>query len=534
MNVFSLGALLGCLLFAAPQESEIDWLTRGRALLDQGKAAEAQLVFEEARELAVSDSEPRIWVVRSWLAQGRVNDSLDAIDELAAEGISGAPIHYLYGMSWFLAAEAKLKSGGAGTSLRRNILDAIHHLQLATEEHHDRYRDALRPLAKMAWMNQRLDLAAPAADLASGYYPADARIAHLQGRIAHEQFTIAIAEPDGAERASSLAEKSTGAYRRTTVLIGVPVDAIGKVLLAETWVQLGRLYFTLGDERAVEALANAVSSKPDHLDYRELSTVIAPDLFIQSVELGLAKFEERARHQPESGGAYWWLGYTAFRSNQLERAERAFVAALASKSEAVESAWYYLGRLRYVQRNFSGAISALRSSWERNPAALFSSLDIDKQFNIAMLDSLAGWCVRQRRTIDATIFYELSAEFTQSAEAWQKLGLFLISEGERLYAEHGPEFPLARRSHLTALAAFQRALEIEPRSPLYLLSTARHLHRTLKIEPDRALELYGKARLEAGRLLADSKLPVERSSELRAIRSEARRSIDELLQDQPR
>lgn len=530
MNLFTLGSLLGWLLVSVPLEDDTEWITRGRALLDQGKAAEAQVVFEKARELAPGDPTPEVWILRSWLDQNRVNDSLDAIDALVERGLTGPPVDYLYGMSWFTAAEAKLKSGGSATSLQRNMLDAIHHLGLATEQRPDRYRDAFRPLAKMAWLNQRLEIAAPAADAASKYYPDDPRIAHLRGRIAHEQFNIAQADPGGTERAQALAAKSTEAYRRTIAVIGEPTDDRGELLLAETWAQLGRLLITQKDEGAVEALANAVAWKPDHIDYRELSSIIDPSTFIAAVELGLSKYELRANREPSSGGAYWWLGYTSFRSGDLVRAERAFVLALASNSKSVESAWYYLGRLRYLQRNYSGAISALRSSWERDPAALFTSLDIDKQFNIAMLDTLAGWCVRQRRTVDATIFYELSAEFTQSADAWQKLGQFLTSEGSRLFAEHGPDNELARRSQLTALTAFRRALEIEPRSPLYLLSTARHLHRTLEIELDQARGLYERAQLEAGRLLADSSLPVERSSTLRAIRSEARRSIEELIE----
>jgi len=522
--------LLGCLLSSVSAQEDAEWIARGRALLDQGRAAEAQVVFEEAQALAPAETTPRVWILRSWLDQNRVNDALDAIDALVADGLSGPSVDYLYGMAWFTAAETKRRSGGQGPSLQRNMLDAIHHLELATKERPGRYRDAFRPLAKMAWLSQRLDIAAPAIESAASYYPADARIAHLEGRIAHEEFTIAQADPGQVELAEELAARAVTAYRRAVSSIGEPSDDLQVILLAETWAQLGRLLITRKDEAAIEAMSNAVAWKPDHLDYRELSSIIEPATFIAAVELGLSKAEQRVGREPRSGGAYWWLGYTAFRTGNLALAERAFVAALASKAVGVESAWYYLGRLRYLQRNFSGAISALRSSWERDPAALFTSLDIDKEFNIAMLDSLAGWCVRERRTIDATIFFELSAEFTQSAESWLKLGQFLTSEGERLYAENGPNHELARRSQLTALTAYTRALEIEPRSPLYLLSTARHLHRVLEIELGQARTLYERAQLEAGRLLAELNLPIEQSSTLRAIRSEAIRSLEELNQ----
>ena len=73
MNALSLGAVLGWLLLVSPREDDAEWITMGRALLDQGKPAEALIVFEQAKELAPSDYAPRVWIVRSWLAQNRVN-----------------------------------------------------------------------------------------------------------------------------------------------------------------------------------------------------------------------------------------------------------------------------------------------------------------------------------------------------------------------------------------------------------------------------------------------------------------------------
>ncbi|MFT5285297.1 MAG: tetratricopeptide (TPR) repeat protein [Planctomycetota bacterium] len=523
-----IGLLLGGLLGLMPVQEETDWIDRGRALLDANRGEEAQALFE-AEQLRVPDAQaPRIWVARSWLPQGRINDTLDAVDAMLASGLSGPPIDYLFGMAWFYAAEAKRVQGDTSDSLRRNMQDCIAHLILATEADPSRYRDALRPLAKTAWLSQRLELANGAAEQAAKFYPSDARVWHLLGRIAHERFAIIKATPGAESESLVLLKQAEAAYRNGLNAIGVPTDVIGEVLLAETWLQLGRLLATTSNEGAIEALSNAVSLKPARIDYRDLSAIISPDVFLDSLELGLQKFTTRVGRDLQTGAAYWWLGYIAFRNGFLDRAERAFIAALASGAKDIESAWYYLGRLRFVRNEFNGAVAALRASWERDPAVLFQSLDVDKPFNVAMLDTLANWCASQTRTVDATIFFELSAEFSQSPEAWLKLAQFLTEQGNRLYQQNGAGDDLAERSHLTALAAFNRALEIDPKSPLLLINAARHLHRVLVMDLTQARSLYRSAAREALRLLTDDTQAVEASAGLRAIRTEALRALKQL------
>ena len=524
----ALGFILSGLLGQAPLQEQTEWIDRGRTLLDANHAKQAQALFETEQQRNPNSDAPRVWIIRSWLGQGRVNDALDAVDALVQQGLSGPPIDYLYGMAWFFAAEAKRQQGEQPESLRRNLQDCITHLSLATEADPSRYRDALRPLAKTAWLSQRLELAGSAAEKAASYYPGDARVWHLLGRIAHERYAILAATPDAEEKAKALARTATRAYRRCLEILATPEDFNQRILLAETWLQLSRLLASTGDAQAVEALSNAVSWEPDRMDFSELSAVIAPELFENAIELGLQKYEARFARDARVGGAYWWLGYIAFRNGRLDRAERAFVAALSSQARGIESAWYYLGRLRFVRGEFNSAVAALRASWERDPAALFRALDVDKQFNIAMIDSLANWCADQGRAVDATIFFELSAEFSQSAKAWEKLGQFLTDEGHRLQQQNGAGDELAERALLTALAAFNRALEIEPNNPIHLFAAARHLHRVLVMDFSQARSLYRRAASEALRLLADPNLALETSNALRTVRGEALRALKQL------
>src|SRR5262249_50340064 len=83
----------------APARDQVgDLIAHGRELLESGRAEEAQKLFDQAAVLDKSTLRTRTWVLRSWMDQGRINDSLDAIDELSKKGAKGVEIDYLYGM----------------------------------------------------------------------------------------------------------------------------------------------------------------------------------------------------------------------------------------------------------------------------------------------------------------------------------------------------------------------------------------------------------------------------------------------------
>src|SRR5206468_12831120 len=110
-------------LMQAPDSVE-GLIARGREALEAGKVPEAQKLFEQAAEKDGSSLRTRTWVIRSWMEQGRINDSLDAIDAIARGGaiakgragakdgpttkgdasakggVSGKEIDYLYGMAF--------------------------------------------------------------------------------------------------------------------------------------------------------------------------------------------------------------------------------------------------------------------------------------------------------------------------------------------------------------------------------------------------------------------------------------------------
>src|SRR5262245_65819363 len=71
---------------AKASAADVDALIqRGRTLLDEGKPAEAERLFTEAADHDHGTISTRMWVLRSWMDQGRSNDTLDALDALRSE-----------------------------------------------------------------------------------------------------------------------------------------------------------------------------------------------------------------------------------------------------------------------------------------------------------------------------------------------------------------------------------------------------------------------------------------------------------------
>ncbi len=510
-----------------------DWISRGRTLLEEGRATEAQDAFEQAAELEPESLRSRMWILRSWMEQGRINDSLDATDALRTGGASGVELDYLYGMAWFLAAEKKLEQNADGPSLRRNVSDAVDHLRLATDANPERFGDALYPLAKVAWMSQRLDVARRAAVGAAERDKGNARAHHLLGRIALSQREIAAADPAREEEALAHERVALESLLQAATLLDLPPDGPtgreNEALLSETHLQLLNLHLRGRDfDRAGAALASAVSWDPDRLDYQSLFVSLPAEVFTTALTEGSAAFERHFGKERRIAPVHWWLGYARFRAGLYSAAERSLLVAVASGNPETRSAWYYIARLRYVQRNYGGAVAALRAFWDAEPTELLSSLESDGDFTGPMIAALGEWCAAEGRLVDATILLELAAEVSKSSVSWQRLGSYLADEGARWREREGPSSKTAARCIATALRAFDRAHLVAPDAPVHMLDLARHLHLVLHTDLERARKLYERARVEAGRRLVDPSVDLATRTRLSEIRRVARENLDRL------
>ena len=164
--------LLACVLFfggvpklsacsAPPTTSAVqdeaiikDLLLRGRKHLDDGKASEAQILFEQADALTRGELRTRIWLLRSWMDQGRINDTFDIMDRMLEQGAEGTAVDYIYGMGSYRRA-LRDQSGGMSKSVAFAFEDALQYLGLVLEADAKLYYDAWLPLAHSAWASQK-------------------------------------------------------------------------------------------------------------------------------------------------------------------------------------------------------------------------------------------------------------------------------------------------------------------------------------------------------------------------------------------
>ena len=119
----------------AKAKRNIDTLIiEGRKELEAGDWSRARDTFARAHRISPG-LRTRMWVLRTWIDEGRNNDVLKAIDDLRdglkVEGRESDTIEldYLYGMAFAYRARALVASGVVDGAVTMNFLDAQSHLQ---------------------------------------------------------------------------------------------------------------------------------------------------------------------------------------------------------------------------------------------------------------------------------------------------------------------------------------------------------------------------------------------------------------------
>ena len=493
-----------------------DLIERGRVLLDAGAPKEAQPLFEEAARAENDSLRTRMWVLRSWMDQGRNNDTLDALDALDRAGENGPEMTYLYGMAFARRAEGHLAAGVTDSSIEINFLDAASNLKLAVDTDGARFRDAYLPLSRSAWFTQDLELARWSAERAVELYPDQPEARLALGRSALSQFVGAVKEAPESTEAEAHWTAASDAFARAVALFGEPRDAEDAKLLSEAALELGHtLLWKQRTDEAAEAYATAIAWSPETVDYGELRRILgSPASFSAALEKGLARFQARTgADDAQDSSLLWWLGWTRFEAQDWVGAEEAYRASLAKRPGSASS-WLYVALCRQKQDDREGALTALQTGWDLDPPAMISAAAAG---NVFALESLIGWCVEEDRMLDAALVAEICAEASpQEARHWNNLGLFLRDEGENLEIEaHDNQqsvYPpdMLEDLYRRAFRAYARAIELVPDDPQLLNDTAVLLHYHLD-EYDTALTMYARSIELAEKILADPALPpVER------------------------
>ncbi len=492
-----LGALGALTLLSSARLDQIgELIEKGRQALESGKPVDAQKLFDQAAEKDKNSLRTRTWVLRSWMDQGRINDSLDAIDALSKGGAKGPEIDYLYGMAFSQKARGYLSSGVATGPIQMSLEDAVQFLEKATKADPELARDAFLPLAEAAWYCQKLDVARTAAETAAQRAPKDGDAQFMLGQVAFSQYVSA--KDDAAKQGAADAawEAAKSAFSRAAEVFAAPKDAGTADKLARAELNLGHAYgFKKQWPEAQAAYAAAVVARPAAVDLTQVQSVLGSERFLATVEAALPKLSADEKANPADVAALtWWVGWARLDQKQYEKAEEALAAAVAKKPDFVNT-WYFLAVAREGKKDMEGALAALRKYADANAEDLGVMLLKGPDTSVKVIDALIAFCAEKQRSSDAAFLSELECEiYPNESRYWNNTGLFWRDAGELLQKGAEPDAkkkatPLFEKSW----KAYSKALELEPENPAFLNDAAVILHYYLDRDLDKARAMYKKA-----------------------------------------
>lgn len=505
-----LGAL--ALLSSAKLDQVGDLISKGREALESGKPADAQKLFDQAAEKDKNSLRTRTWVLRSWMDQGRINDSLDAIDALSKGGAKGPEIDYLYGMAFSQKARGYLSSGVANGPIQMSLEDAVQFLEKATKADPELARDAFVPLAEAAWYCQKLDVARGAAEAAVKRSPKDGDAQLMLGKVAFSQFSAAKDDAAMKGEADAAWEAAKGAFSRALEIYKMPKDAAEIDKLASANLNLGHAF--AWKERWSEAelaYAAAVVVKPSAVDLTQVQRALGGERFLVTVEAALSGLAKDEKANPADVAALtWWVGWARLDQKQYEKAEEALAAAVAKKPDFINS-WFFLAVAREGKKDMEGALAALRKYADANAEDLGVMLLKDPDTSVRVIDNLVGFCAEKQMNQDAAFLSELECGiYPNETRYWNNAGLFWREAGDGLRKGADPD---AKKKSAALFEKswkdYAKALEIEPENPALLNDAAVILHYYLDRNLDQARAMYRKAAERAKAELAKPDLSKE-------------------------
>ncbi|MBM3991893.1 MAG: hypothetical protein FJ298_12915 [Planctomycetes bacterium] len=526
------------------QESAEARIEKGRALLAQGKLAEAQAEFDAACEQAPNPT-TRAWKTRGWIAALRFDDALLEIEALKSAGAPAGLVDYLFGMAFLGQAKDAIANNRAGQYTQSQFEDAARSLKLAVKTDAARFQDAWTALAEAAWYSQDLEAGREAAEKALAFDRQNPDVHVILGRIGFSRY---VAEQDTAAK-ETLWKSTYTSFERAVNLLGTPTQLPRQALLAEVHVQLGNLHGWKSDmTSAAASFASAVGWDPARVNFPQAYNVLGSAKFLGMCEDGSKRFAARAgENDARNATVSWWTGFAQFENAKWPECEASFRNAVRLWP-AFANSWYYVYRAAFSQQRYAEAIEALYNFRRADPEGLVQTLAGDLGRNTGVLNGLVAWCAdaaKQKgppRNEDAAMICDLFTRLEPDVSRhWNNLGLFLRDQGDALRGKRGakPDPELLADLWARSFAAYERSLEIDPKDPNFLNDTAVMLHYYLKREYDRVEYLYTQANVRAVEALARTDI----SADERAVREIAKRdSTDnlrrlkkwqELVQQQP-
>ncbi|MBI5431565.1 MAG: tetratricopeptide repeat protein [Planctomycetes bacterium] len=515
------------------QESLDALIARGRALLDAGKTDEALPLFEDAAKRDGDQFRTRVWVLRTQIALGQVEDALAAADQAQAAGAKGPDVDYVMGVGLVELAKQAVAGGNPGGFVGQQFADAVTFLERATAANGERYRDAFLPLAEAAWFAPDLPRARKAVERAVTVAPKSADALTLRGRIAMSQFVAAQADEKTKAEADAHWTVAVESLERALAELAGRDDLGSRAKRADAAKELGNAQlWKQAKDKASLAYTTAIVASPSTVDYLAAYQALGADELLAVLEAAKTAF---VAHPDDAWGEatlLWWLGWTRFDRKKYPEAEEAFRATLAKNPEFVNS-WFYVYKACYSQQKYPEGIAALRTFSEADPNGLTAAIAAAKEMTLAEIEFLVGWCANPDKhqgealNLDAALLCEICTRVSpEVGRHWNNLGLFLRDHADTLKrtTRDTPHETLVGFWE-RALAAYETALSIAPENPNYLNDTAVILHYNLERDFERALELYAKAFACAEKELARTDLSPDDRAAIELARRDSKNNL---------
>ena len=527
-----------------PQESAEERIEKGRALLAEGKVAEAQVEFDAACEQAPS-AKTRAWKTRGWIAAQRFDDALLAIEALKEEQAPAGLVDYLFGMAFLGQAKDAVANNRAGQYTQGQFEDAARSLKLAVKTDAARFQDAWTALAEAAWYSQDLEAGREAAEKALAFDRQNADVHVILGRI---QFSQYVAEQDAAAK-ETLWKSTYASFEKAVTLLGTPEQFPRQSVLAEVHVQLANLHGWKQDLASASAsFASAVSWDPTRVNFPQAYNLLGSTGFLGMCEDGSKRFAARAgENDARNATVAWWTGFAQFENAKWPECEASFRNAVRLWP-AFTNSWYYVYRAAFSQQRYAEAIEALYSFRRADPEGLVQTIAGDLGRNTGVLNGLIAWCAdpeKQKgavRNEDASMICDLFTRLEpEVSRHWNNLGLFLRDQGDALRMKRGakPDPEVLADLWARSYAAYERSLELNPKDPNVINDTAVMLHYDLKREYDRVEEMYKYSNARAQEELARTDLSPDDRAVIEIAKRDSADNLrrlkkwQELVQQQP-